>query len=83
MFYLSPDCVKISDQSDLPKEGSILAHSLVGPVGKSWLQEGEAAGSAASTVRRQSLMGAGAQLMFSFLFSMGILPVGWCLPHSG
>ena len=50
-------------------------------VGKSRWQECEAAGKA--TVRKQRVTDAGAQLIFSFLFSLGILPVGWCLPHSG
>lgn len=51
-------------------------------VGKSQWQKLEAAARTAPTARKQRVMNHGAQIAFSFLFSQGLSPREWMLPHS-
>lgn len=61
-------CDKISDKSNLRREGCILAHTsaVVRTMGKAWLQEREVGGQIASTVRRLRVMNFAARSLHLF-----------------
>lgn len=72
--------IKHPDKKQLKGEGGSRVQSIM--MGKAWLQEYEAAGHTASTVRKQREMEAGAQLTFSILFHSSSSAYGMVPPTS-